>query len=123
MIGKTMSDSRIKSILLDKDSQRFGIERRMFSYSAYIPERRSGMDRRCVKDPASKIKKRIMAELSTWTPDGNGTEEMCAVLDNLEPDCYCLNLTSPNIPKAVQYCLIDFRQCPIYKCYLGMPQT
>ena len=118
-----MSDSKQKSIRLDKDSKRIGIERRTFSYFAYIPERRSGMDRRCVKDPASRIKKRIMAELSTWSPYGMGTEEMCAVLDNLEPDCYCLNLTSPNIPKAVQYCLIDFRQCPIYKRYMGMPQT
>ena len=118
-----MSDSKQKSIRLDKDSKRIGIERRTFSYSAYIPERRSGMDRRCVKDPASRIKKRIMAELSTWSPDGMGTEEMCAVLDNLEPDCYCLNLTSLNIPKAVQYCLIDFRQCSIYQRYMGMPQT
>ena len=118
-----MSDSKKKSVRLDKDGRRIGIERRTFSYSAYIPERRSGIDRRCLKDPASKIKKRIMAELSTWTPDGMGTEEMCAVLDNLEPDCYCLNLTSSNIPKAVQYCLIDFRKCPIYKRYMGMPQT
>jgi len=118
-----MSDSQQKSIRLDKDSQRSLIERRMFSYTAYIPERRSGKDRRGVKDSASRIKERIMAKLATWTPGGNGTEEMCSVLDNLEPDCYCLNLTSLNLPKAVQYCLRDFRQCPIYKRYLGMPQT
>ena len=46
-----------KSIFLDKGCRRSKIERRMFSYSAYIPERRSGKDRRCVKDPANKIKK------------------------------------------------------------------
>ena len=30
----------------DKDCQRTGIERRQFSYSLYIPERRSGQQRR-----------------------------------------------------------------------------
>jgi hypothetical protein len=30
----------------DKGSQRTGIERRQFSYSLYIPERRSGQQRR-----------------------------------------------------------------------------
>ncbi len=64
-----------------------------------------------------------IAGLNTWTPDGHDSKETCAVLDDPEPDCYCLNLTSLNIPKAVQYCLRDFRQCPIYKRWLGMPQT
>ena len=118
-----MSDYRQKSIHLDKDSRRFGIERRVFSYSAYIPERRSGQDRRGARDPASRIKKQIIAEVAAWPLDENGKEERCQVLENPEPDCYCLNLTRLNIPKAVQYCLRDFRQCPIYKRYLGMPQT
>ena len=30
-----------------------------------------------------------------------------------------MNLTSQNIPKAVQFCLRDFRQCPIYQRYLS----
>ena len=55
-----------------------------------------------------------MESLTTWTWDGRGSEETCPVLDNLEPDCYCLKLTSLNIPKAVHYCLRDFRDCPIY---------
>jgi len=118
-----MSDSQQKSMRLGRDSRRIGIERRTFSYSAYIPERRSGMDRRFVKDPASRVKKQVLAQLSKWAADGMGTEEMCPVLDNLEPDCYCLSLTRPNIPKAVQYCLIDFRQCPIFKRYMGRPVT
>jgi len=63
-----------------------------------------------------------MASLTTWTPDGSEREEACPVLDNPEPDCYCLNLTSLNIPKAVQFCLRDFRQCPIYKNYIGHPE-
>jgi len=63
-----------------------------------------------------------MASLTTWTPDEHGREEACPVLDDPAPDCYCLNLTSLNIPKAVQFCLRDFRQCPIYKNYMGQPE-
>jgi len=64
-----------------------------------------------------------MANLTAWTTDGSGSEQSCPVLDKPDPDCYCLNLTSLNIPKAVQFCLRDFRDCPIYKRYLGMPET
>jgi hypothetical protein len=53
--------------------------------------------------------------LTTWTPDESEREETCPLLDNPEPDCYFLNLSSLSIPKAVSYCLGDFRQCPIYK--------
>ncbi len=63
-----------------------------------------------------------MESLTTGTPDGHGREEMCPVLDNLEPDCYCLNMTSLSIPKAIQFCLRNFRQCPIYKNYMGYPE-
>jgi len=60
-----------------------------------------------------------MESLTTWTSDGPGRDEMCPVLNNLEPDCYCLNMTSLDIPKAIQFCLKDFRHCPIYKNYMG----
>jgi hypothetical protein len=63
-----------------------------------------------------------MESLTTWTPDDSRREETCPVLDNLESDCYCLNMTSLNIPKAVQFCLRDFRECPIYKKYMGYPE-
>ena len=63
-----------------------------------------------------------MTSLTRWTPHEHGREEMCPVLDNLESDCYCLNMTSLEIPKAVQFCLRDFRKCPIYKRYMGMPE-
>jgi hypothetical protein len=62
------------------------------------------------------------ASLTKWTPDGREGEETCPVLDNPESDCYCLNMTSLNIPKAVQFCLRDFRECPIYKRYMGYPE-
>ena len=61
------------------------------------------------------------ARTTTWAPVSPGKEETCPVLDNPEPDCYCLNLTSLNIPKAVQFCLRDFRQCPIYKNKMEYP--
>jgi hypothetical protein len=118
-----MSDSWQKPKRLGKDCRRLGIERRIFSYSAYIPERRSGRDRRCDQDPARRIRKRIGAEPTTRAPNGKGVEGVCWVLDNPEPDCFCLDLTSDNLPKAVQYCLKDFRQCPIYKSHLGMPEA
>jgi hypothetical protein len=55
-----------------------------------------------------------MAGITTWTPEGHGSKEKCPVLEDPEPDCYCLKLTSLNIPRAVHYCLRDFRDCPIY---------
>ena len=64
-----------------------------------------------------------MAGRTTWTPDSADGEDACPVLDNPEPDCYCLNMTSLTIPKAVQYCLRDFRKCPIFKRYMEMPET
>jgi len=63
-----------------------------------------------------------MASFTTWIPDGSG-KETCPVLVNPEPDCYCLNLTSLNIPRAVQYCLNNFRQCPIYKRTMGFSES
>lgn len=53
---------------------------------------------------------------------GHG-KETCPVLENPEPDCYCLSLTSLGIQMAVQYCLEDFRQCPIYKRSRGFSQS
>lgn len=35
-----------RKILLDNGGRRLGTDRRKFSYSIHIPERRSGMDRR-----------------------------------------------------------------------------
>lgn len=52
------------------------------------------------------------------TSDRGGGEDVCPVFNDPDRDCYCLNLNSQNIPKAVQFCLRDFRKCPIYKHYL-----
>ena len=64
-----------------------------------------------------------MASLTTWTPDGSEIEDVCPVLDNPDPDCYCLNMTSMTIPMAVYFCLRDFRDCLIFKRYKGYPET
>jgi len=37
----------------DNENRRFGIDRREFSYTAYLPERRSGKDRRSACDHRS----------------------------------------------------------------------
>lgn len=42
----------------DNGGRRTGIERRHFSYSAHIPERRSGEDRRSGKDRRSGVDRR-----------------------------------------------------------------
>jgi len=47
MLQKTEKDIRFDS---DKCGQRSGIERRMFSYTLHIPERRSGIERRSGAD-------------------------------------------------------------------------
>jgi hypothetical protein len=43
-------------ILLDNSGRRMGIERRQFSYTAHIPERRSGKDGRSVNDRRQKLR-------------------------------------------------------------------
>ena len=60
-----------------------------------------------------------MSALTTWTWVGDRREEDCPLLENPEPDCYCMDLNSMTIPKAVSFCLRDFRECPIYKRYMG----
>jgi hypothetical protein len=42
-------------IAYDNGGRRFGFERRQFSYFLYIPERRSGLDRRIGIDRRSEI--------------------------------------------------------------------
>ena len=49
--GNKMSEFLQNLILIEKGCRRCKIERRVFSYSVHIPERRSGKDRRCAKDP------------------------------------------------------------------------
>jgi hypothetical protein len=58
--------------------------------------------------------------LSTAGERGKAT---CPVLDDPEPDCYCLDLTSQQIQKAIQYCLGNFRQCPIYMRTMGVTEN
>jgi hypothetical protein len=44
--------------LSDNGGRRSGIDRRFFSYSIHIPERRSDIDRRCNKDRRKRIERR-----------------------------------------------------------------
>ena len=48
--------------LIDNGGRRLGIERRSYSYTYYIPERRSGNDRRSGQDRRSSICSRMSTE-------------------------------------------------------------
>ncbi len=63
-----------------------------------------------------------MAAQTLSTPDG-GVHRTCPVLDDPEPDCYCLDLTSQQIQKAIHYCLGNFLQCPVYKQIMGVSEN
>ena len=41
-----MKFQKIDAVIKDREESRVELERRQFSYTAYIPERRSGRDRR-----------------------------------------------------------------------------
>ena len=60
-----------------------------------------------------------MAGPTTWTPGGDNTANMCPLLKNPEPDCYCLSQSSYDISKAVHFCLRDFRECIIYRRFMA----
>lgn len=45
-----MTDPKFVSSLADNGGRRSGLDRRKFSYSAHIPERRQGLDRRSGRD-------------------------------------------------------------------------
>ena len=42
-------------------------------------------------------------------------ENLCPILDNREPDCFCADMNSLTIPYIVKYCLHHFRACSIYQ--------
>ncbi|MEE4263842.1 MAG: hypothetical protein V2I56_14210 [Desulfobacteraceae bacterium] len=52
--------------------------------------------------------------IQTFDDFKNGGE-MCPLLMDPDPDCYCLDLSSLKIPYAIKYCLHDFRECDIYQ--------
>ncbi len=43
-----------KAVLIDNGGRRFGTDRRSYAYNGYLPERRSGEDRRCGTDRRKK---------------------------------------------------------------------
>jgi hypothetical protein len=48
-----VGNAQVVFSLVDSGGRRFGMERRRFSYDGYIPERRSGEDRRQMADRRS----------------------------------------------------------------------
>ena len=57
-----------------------------------------------------------MADLTHQTfPSFDNGDRMCPILDDPQPNCYCMDMTSMKIPYAVKYCLRGFRECEIYR--------
>jgi hypothetical protein len=57
-----------------------------------------------------------MSELTHKNFDNfNSGENVCPILDNPEPDCFCADMNSLTIPYIVKYCLRHFRACSIYQ--------
>jgi len=52
--------------------------------------------------------------IQTFDDFDNG-DEMCPVLMDPDPDCYCFDLSSLKIPYAIKYCMRNFRECDIYQ--------
>jgi hypothetical protein len=58
-----VSNNGIAVDISDNGGRRTGIERRYFSYSTHIPERRCDDDRRCEEDRRSGQERREMARI------------------------------------------------------------
>ena len=39
---------------------------------------------------------------------------MCNLLNKPFPECYCMHMSSLNIPKILEFCAGEFSLCPIY---------
>ena len=50
-------------------------------------------------------------------------DEGCPVLEDPEPDCYCLSLNSYNVPNIIRFCIKDFKDCPIHIRCMQIPQS
>ena len=49
-------------------------------------------------------------------------DEGCPVLEDPEPDCYCLTLNSYNVPNIICFCIKDFKHCPIHMRCMKIPK-
>lgn len=57
-----MNISEITSALTDNGGRRSGFDRRQFSYTTHIPERRIDADRRCLSDRRNLTNRRYLSE-------------------------------------------------------------
>ncbi len=47
-------------------------------------------------------------------PDDTLLHPMCTLLNKPFPECYCMHMSSMNIPKILEFCAGEFVLCPIY---------
>jgi len=66
------------SCMIDHLGRRLGIDRRVFSYSLHIPERRSGQDRRSGKDRRSNQDRRTIMDPTIRVEQRSGRDRRVA---------------------------------------------
>jgi hypothetical protein len=78
-----VADPKVFFSLADNGGRRSGMDRRRFSYSAHIPERRQGLDRRSGRDRRrlmSITERRTRNRVSgPWGKTGRGIERRIAL--------------------------------------------
>ena len=55
----------------------------------------------------------MTAPETAWSDES--PQGLCPLVDHPLPDCYCLELTSRSIVKAIEFCLGDYRLCAIFQ--------
>lgn len=49
--------------------------------------------------------------------EGMYEKAMCPFIEMHSSECYCINMNSQKIPKAIHYCMVNFKQCELYKMF------
>lgn len=52
--------------------------------------------------------------MNTAEPVDTQLHPMCSLLNKPFPECYCMHMSSYNIPKIIEFCAGEFSLCPIY---------
>ena len=66
----------------------------------------------------------VVMEIKTDTMSAEAADPqkypMCGFLDKPFPECYCLHMSSRNIPKILKFCAGEFQSCLIYRHHIHM---
>ena len=53
--------------------------------------------------------------MNTAEPVDTQPHPMCSLLNKPFPECYCMHMSSMNIPKILEFCAGQFTICRIYR--------